>query len=78
MKGIRYAMPQVIAEGLLLDLIERRLHRPDLGEDVDAVAVFLNHACNAAHLALDAAEAGKLRLLDLRVHALNYTPVGYN
>ena len=39
------------------DLLERGLDGGDLGEDVDAVGVLLDHALEAAHLALDAAEA---------------------
>ena len=68
---------QVIAERLLLDLVEGRAHGADLGQHVDAVAILLDHAGDAAHLALDAAEPGELGFLQSLIHALNYTPVGY-
>ena len=41
------------AEG---DLVERGLDRRDLSQDVDAVAVLLDHALDATDLALDARE----------------------
>ena len=56
---------------------QRRTHRPDLVDNVDAVAFFLDHARHPAHLALDAAEPRELRFLDLSIHDLNYTPIGY-
>src|SRR6266700_2887215 len=69
-----------------------RLQRPgrrrNLGQDVDAVHVFLNHLLQAANLALDAAQPQEVSLLvrGVSVHAdlpryrlLNYyTPVGYS
>jgi hypothetical protein len=33
---------------------QRLVCRNDLGEHVDAVGTFVNHACDTAHLALDA------------------------
>jgi len=77
MEGVRHAMPEVIAQGLLLDLVERRPHRANLGQDVDAVAFFLDHAGDAAHLTLDTPEARQLGFLQSFIHGLNYTPVGY-
>src|SRR5471030_2103174 len=69
MKGVRHAMLEMVVEDLLLDLVEGGTHRPHLVDDVDAVAVFLDHAGNAAHLALDAAQPGELGLLDPVIHA---------
>ena len=69
MEGVCDAVLQVVVQDLLLDLVERRPHRAHLVDDVDAIAIFLDHAGNAAHLAFDPAEAGKLRFLHLRVHA---------
>src|SRR5215475_1936170 len=77
MEGMRHAVLQVIAQDLLLDLVERGLYRADLGQHVDAVAVLLDHAGDAAHLALDAAKPRPLGLLQVLVHGLNHTPVGY-
>src|ERR1700759_297246 len=39
------------------DLVERRLDRPDLGEDVDAVPLLLDHPRDPPHLPLDPREA---------------------
>src|SRR5216683_3433262 len=64
-EGMRHAMPQVVAERLLLDLVEGGARSADLGQHVDAVAVFLDHARHAAHLALNAAKPGKLGFLQL-------------
>ena len=51
------------------DLLERGLDRRDLGQDVDAVAVVLDHPLDAADLALDAAQAGEELVLARRVAA---------
>ena len=51
-----HAMGDMIAQDLFLDPAQRSAHRADLGDDVDAVALVLDHAGEAAHLALDAAE----------------------
>src|SRR5262245_42286801 len=56
MEGVRHAVLQMVAQDLLLDLVEGGPHCADLGQHVDAVAVFLDHAGDAAHLAFDAAE----------------------
>jgi len=52
-------VPDMILQDLLLDAPQRRTHRRDLGEDVDAVAVTIDHAGDPAHLALDSAETAK-------------------
>lgn len=67
----------MVVQDFLLDLVERGAHRADLGQHIDAVAVLLDHAGDAAHLALDASEPGELGFLLLLVHDLNHTPVGY-
>ena len=77
MEGVRHAMLQMISQRLLFDFVQRGANGANLGQHVDAVAFFLDHAGNTAHLALDTAEACELRFLDFFVHALNYTPVGY-
>jgi heavy metal translocating P-type ATPase len=77
MEGMRDAMLQVIAERLLLDAVEGGAHRADLRQHVDAVAILLDHARDAAHLTLDTAKASELGLLQSLIHGLNYTPVGY-
>ena len=52
--GSDHARMGVSVEQPERDLVEGGLDRRDLGEDVDAVAVLLDHALDAAHLALDA------------------------
>ena len=48
------------------DLVERRLHGADLGQDVDAVAIVVDHALDAADLALDAAQPLDVAIDSLR------------
>src|SRR4051812_19751373 len=55
--GADDAVAGVLVEQAECDLVERGLHRADLGQHVDAVAVLLDHPLHAAHLALDAVEA---------------------
>ena len=50
------AMSNVLLQNLLFDAPQGSSYSRDLRNDVDAVAVFLNHAGNAAHLSLDASE----------------------
>ena len=52
-----HAAVQVVLEQLEPERVERRAHRGHLRQDVDAVAVLVEHAADAAHLALDAVEA---------------------
>jgi hypothetical protein len=52
-------MADMILQDLLLDPPQRRTHRRDLRDDIDAIAVALDHASDSAHLALDPAEATK-------------------
>src|SRR5262245_2804941 len=49
------------------DLLDRGLHRGDLREDVDAVAVFLDNARHAAYLTFDARQPLQKRILVRRV-----------
>ena len=70
-------MLQMVAERLLLDLVESGPDGTELVQYVDAIALLLDHPGDTAYLAFDTAEAGELRLLDFTIHALHYTPVGY-
>src|SRR3954462_2525289 len=51
------AVARVVVEQPQRDLVERGLDRGDLGQHIDAVAVLVDHALDAADLALDAAQA---------------------
>ena len=66
-------MGDVILEQLRADLLERRLDGRDLGQDVDAVAVFLDHPLDPAHLALDPVQAldEQVLVLGVSVHQMS-------
>ena len=64
------AVVHVVVEDPEREALERRVHRRDLREDVDAVAVVLDHALDPAHLALDAVQPADERLLVGRVAVL--------
>ena len=76
--GVLDTMPDVVAKDFLLDPSQRRPNGRDLRDDVDAVAVLVDHAREAAHLPLDAAQALQARWFGRLVHVLTNTPVGYS
>ncbi len=63
---LMHAMGQVLTEQIGLDARQRCTHRLDLGDDIDAIAIILDHLADAAHLALDALERRAGFLLDVR------------
>src|SRR5947208_16609236 len=65
------AMGDMIAKDFLLDPAQRRPRRGDLGDDVDAVTVALDHAGEAANLSLDPVQPFQDGSLDLGAHAPN-------
>src|SRR4029079_3321734 len=72
------AVARVTVQEAERDLVQRRLDGGDLRQDVDAVAVLVDHARDAADLALDAGQA----LIELFfgggvAACLGHTPVGY-
>jgi hypothetical protein len=69
-------MRHVIPQDLLLDAAKRRPHGRDLGDDVDAVAVLVDHLGEAADLALDPAETLLTGCLDVFSHAAYIPPQG--
>src|SRR5262249_27788684 len=68
------AMGDVVGEDLLLGAPQRGAHRRKLGHDVDAIAVLLDHAREAAHLALDPPEPLEHRGLGRGTHG-RYIPL---
>src|SRR3569833_3264867 len=74
------AVAQVRLEQAQSDRLQRLRHRRDLGEDGDAVLLVLDHALQAAGLALDATESLEVLVLAVdvavlaRAHGRNYTP----
>src|SRR5690348_10014379 len=55
--GIGHAMIGMGLQQFILDLAQRGLDGLDLRQDVDAIAIFLDHAGDTADLALDAGKA---------------------
>src|SRR3954452_23422033 len=81
--ALDHAVAGVVVEEAERDLVERRLDGGDLGQDVDAVAVVLDHPLHAAHLPLDAPQALEQLVLGRAVaarsgggHGDDYTPSG--
>ena len=66
----------VIAQDDIFHAGERRPHGGDLGDDVDAVAILVEHPCHAAHLTFDPVEAFPARRLDVLSHARYIPPQG--
>src|SRR5215469_3814545 len=64
------AMGHMVAQHLLLDAAQRHPHGGNLRDNVDAIAVILDHPGKAADLAFDAPEALEGGRLDLRAHGL--------
>ena len=70
------AMRDVIAQDFLLDPAQRSAHGADLRHDVDAIAVVLDHAGEAPHLAFDAVEPLERRRLAVLCHDVYIPPGG--
>ncbi len=68
------AMGDMVAQDLLLDAAECRFCRRDLRDDVDAIAVVLDHARQPADLALDSFKPFKAGRLDLLAHSRHIPP----
>jgi YHS domain-containing protein len=68
------AMRHVILQHLFLNAAKRGAHRRDLRDDVDAIAVLVDHLREAADLALDPAQAFLTGSLDVFSHAA-YIPL---
>ena len=60
--GAGHAVADVLFEQVQGDGVERLGDRGNLGEDVDAVLIFIDHAGDAANLPFDAAQALEVRL----------------
>src|SRR3954447_8681794 len=72
------AVARVAVEQPERDLVQRGLDGGDLGQDVDAVAVLVDHARDAADLTLDPGQALVELFLGGGVAAcLGHTPLGY-
>src|SRR6266511_651567 len=63
----RHAVPHVVVEDLERQRLEGGIHRGDLRDDVDAVAVVLDHPLDAADLPFDSVETLDERVLVLGV-----------
>ena len=61
-------MFHMVLENLILDLPDGRGDRADLGQDVDAVALVLDHAGDAANLAFDTVQPGQAGFMGRVLH----------
>jgi P-type Cu+ transporter len=71
-----HAVRDMIAQDFLLETPQRCPYRRNLRDDVDAIAIVLDHARDAAHLALDAIQPLPACLLDVVAHAVYIPPYG--
>jgi hypothetical protein len=74
--GLFDTMADVIAQDLLFRAAKRRTHRRNLRDDIDAVAILLDHSAQAPDLALDACEPLEAQCLDIGAHGGVNTPTG--
>src|ERR1700730_9660204 len=72
--GFLNAVGDMVAQDFLLGASQRGAHRRDLGDDVDAVAILLNHAREATNLPLDPLQPFEAGCLDVLAHA-SYIPL---
>jgi hypothetical protein len=70
-------MCDVVLQNLGFYFFERGNHRLDLSDNVEAVALGLDHAGEAANLTFDAVETNQASFLRVALHGLMYTPLGY-
>jgi hypothetical protein len=68
-----HAIGHVIPENFLLDTAQSRPDRGDLGDDIDAVTVLVDHLREAANLAFDTVQPFLTRRLDVFSHG-SYIP----
>jgi len=73
--GMLNAICHMVGEDFLLHRAQSGSHCRNLRNDVDAIAVCLDHAGETTDLALDALQAFQRRGLGFRVHSL-YIPLG--
>ncbi len=74
---LRNAVFDVFTQDLLFDFAQRGACRAHLREDVDAVAFLLDHADEAADLAVQATQTIQLGFVASVWHVSEYTPIGY-
>jgi hypothetical protein len=66
---VLHAMGHVIPEDLFLDAAKRRPHRRDLGDDIDAVSIPVDHFREPANLAFNPVQAFFAGGLDVVSHS---------
>ncbi len=72
-----HAMRDMVAQHFLLDAAQRRAHGGNLRDDVDAIAVLLDHAREPAHLSFDPLQPFCRPGSWLPCACRLYTPTGY-
>jgi hypothetical protein len=75
--GVLDAMRDMVAKNFLLDSPKRRPDGRNLRHDIDAIAVFFDHANDSADLSLDPAKALCTRSFRLILHDVLDTVPGY-
>src|SRR2546422_9527613 len=76
----RHTAFDMVLEQQQPDLVDGGLDGVDLGQDVDAVGLLIDHPRDAADLAFDATQSGQERVAILRItwfHTCHHTPGGY-
>src|SRR3954454_4046961 len=73
-RGLDDAVAEMLLEQAEGDRLQGLRHRRDLGEDVDAVLLVLDHALQAAGLALDAAQPLEVLVLAIDVAVVVLVP----
>lgn len=68
------AMRDVILQHFFLNPAQRRAHGGDLRDDIDTVAIFIDHAREPAHLAFDPVETFLAGRLDVLSHVAYIPP----
>ena len=71
MKGVGDATLQMLAQHFLFNFIKGGARRIDLGQYIDAIAVFLNHVAHTAHLPDSSATVASPRIAAKATFALN-------
>ena len=72
-----YAMGDVIAQDFLFDTSQSRARGRNLRDEVNAIAILVDHLRKTANLAFNAIEASFTRTLDVLAHRCLDTPIGY-
>ena len=74
--GVLDTMGDMIAQDVVFDAVQRSLYRVNLGDDVNAITVFIDHFGDASNLTFDAIKLFANARLDVVSHAPYIPPMG--